>query len=89
MARRKVRDVIGSPETWPNYRYGGSRMPILRGAKIKSVRPVDPDELQVTIEAHGLILATTFVLEDRDVRVRVQELLVPGADLSSVLDQEL
>ena len=89
MARRTVRDVIGNPESWPNYRYGGSRMPVLRGAKIKNVRPVDPDELQVTIEAHGQTLASTFVVEDRDVRLRVQSLLVPGAELTSVLDQEL
>lgn len=89
MGRRTVRDVIGNPESWPNYRYGGSRMPVLRGAKIKSVRPVDPDELQVTIEAHGQTLASTFVLEDRDIRLRVQSLLVPGAELTSVLDQEL
>jgi hypothetical protein len=89
MGRRTVRDVIGNPESWPNYRYGGSRMPVLRGAKIKSVRPVDPDELQVTIEAHGHTIASTFVLEDRDIRLRVQSLLVPGAELTSALDQEL
>lgn len=64
-------------------------MPQLRGAKIRSVRPVDPDELQVTIESHGQTLASTFVVEDRDVRLRVQALLVPGAELTSALDQEL
>lgn len=89
MAPRTVRDVIGDPESWPNYRYGGTRMPQLRGAKIRSVRPVDPDELQVTIEAHGQTLASTFVLEDRDLRLRVLALLVPGAELAVVLDQEL
>lgn len=89
MAPRTLRDVIGDPASWPNYRYGGSRMPQLRGAKIRSVRPVDPDELQVTIEAHGQTMASTFVLEDRDLRLRVQALLVPGAELTSALDQEL
>ena len=89
MTPRTVRDVIGNPESWPNYRYGGTRMPRLRGAKIVSVRPVDPDELQVTIEAHGQTLASTFVLEDRDLRLRVQALLVPGTELTAALDQEL
>jgi hypothetical protein len=89
MAPRTVRDVIGDPESWPNYRYGGARMPQMRGAKIRSVRPVDPDELQVTIEVHGQTLASTFVLEDRDLRLRVLALLVPGAELAVALDQEL
>lgn len=89
MAPRTVRDVIGDPESWPNYRYGGTRMPLLRGAKIRSVRPVDPDELQVTIEAHGQILASTFVLEDRDMRLRVLALLVPGTEVTAALDKEL
>jgi len=89
MAPRTVRDVIGDPESWPNYRYGGARMPPLRGAKIRSVRPVDPDELQVTIEAHGQTLASTFVLEDRDLRLRVLELLVPGTEVTAALDEEL
>ena len=89
MTPRTVRDVIGDPATWPNYRYGGSRMPNLRGAKIVSVRPVDPDELQVSIAAHGQTLASTFVIEDRDVRVRVLALLVPGTDLTAALDQKL
>ena len=64
-------------------------MPQLRGAKIRSVRPVDPDELQVTVEVHGHVLASTFVIEDRDLRLRVQALLVPGADLNATLDQAL
>jgi hypothetical protein len=64
-------------------------MPQLRGAKIRSVRPVDPDELQVTVEVHGQALASTFVIEDRDLRLRVQALLVPGADLNATLDQAL
>ena len=89
MAPRTVRDVIGDPETWPNYRYGGTGMPQLRGAKITWVRPVDPDELQVTIEAHGQKMASTFVIEDRDLRLRVQALLVPGTDVAAALDQEL
>jgi hypothetical protein len=89
MAPRTVRDVIGDPESWPNYRFGGTRMPQLRGAKIVSVRPVDPDELQVIIEAHGQKLASTFVVEDRDLRLRVQALLVPGTELAAALDQEL
>ncbi len=89
MTPRTVRDVIGDPATWPNYRYGGSRMPNLRGAKIVSVRPVDPDELQVSIAAHGQTLASTFVIEDRDVRIRVLALLVPGTDLTAALDQKL
>lgn len=89
MIPRTVRDAIGDPESWPNYRYGGSRMPNLRGAKIVSVRPVDPDELQVSIAVHGQTMASTFVIEDRDVRLRVIALLAPGTDLTAALDREL
>jgi hypothetical protein len=64
-------------------------MPQLRGAKIRSIRPVDPDELQVTIEVHGQTFASTFVLEDRDLRLRVFDLLIPGTELAAALDQEL
>ena len=89
MAPRTVRDVIGSPESWPNYRFGGNRMPRLRGAKIRSTRLVDPDELHVTIEVLGQTLSSSFVLGDRDLRLRVNELLKPGGDLAACLDQAL
>lgn len=89
MAPRTVRDVIGSPESWPSYRFGGSRMPILRGAKIRSVRLTDPDELHLTIEAHGQIFSSSFELADRDLRLRVHALLKPGSDLAACLDQAL
>lgn len=89
MAPRTVRDVIGPPESWPNYRFGGSRMPRLRGAKIRSTRLLDPDELHVTIEVLGQTLTSSFELPDRDVRLRVHALLVPGTDLSAALDQAL
>ena len=89
MAPRTVRDVIGPPESWPNYRFGGSRMPSLRGAKIRSVRLTDPDELHLTIEVHGQIFSSSFELGDRDVRLRVHELLKPGAELATCLDQAL
>jgi hypothetical protein len=64
-------------------------MPPLRGAKFRSVRPVDPDELQVTIEVHGKTLASTFNIEDRDLRLRVLALLVPGTEVTTALDEEL
>lgn len=86
---RTLRDVLGEPESWPNYRYGGARMPQLRGAKIRSVRAVDPDELQVTVEAHGQVLPSTFIIEDRDLRLRVLALLAPGTVLAAALDREL
>ena len=89
MAPRTVRDVIGPPESWPNYQHGGTRMPRLRGAKIRSVRLLDPDELHLTIEVLGQTIAARFELEDRDLRLRVHSLLVPGADLAAALDQEL
>ena len=89
MAPRTVRDVIGPPESWPNYQFGGNRMPRLRGAKIRSTRLVDPAELHVTIEVLGQTLSSSFELEDRDLRLRVHELLKPGADLAVCLDQVL
>ena len=89
MATRTVRDVIGSPESWPSYRFGGNRMPNLRGAKIRSVRLADPDEIHLTIEIHGLIYTSSFDLVDRDLRLRVHALLKPGSDLAACLDQAL
>jgi hypothetical protein len=86
---RTIRDVLGDPESWPNYRAGEWRMPLLSGATIVSAHEAEPDELRLAIEARGVILHSTFVIHDRDVRHRLLEVLQPGAELEACLAREL
>ena len=89
VVRRIVRDLLGSPESWPNYRTGAWHMPLLRGATIVSAREAEPNELRLAIEARSQILHSTFVVEDRDLRHRLLEILQPGAELEDCLNQDL
>jgi hypothetical protein len=86
---RIVRDVLGSPESWPNYRSGAWHMPLLRGATVVSALEAEPNELRLAIDARGHILHSTFVVEDRDLRHRILEILQPGAELADCLSQAL
>ena len=64
-------------------------MPLLRGATVVSALEAEPDELRIAIDARGQILHSTFVIQDRDVRHRLLEILQPGADLENCLSQRL
>jgi len=86
---RTIRDVLGAPDTWPNYRNGGWGMPLLRGATIVSAIEAEPDELRIAIEARGQMMHSTFVIADRDERHRVLEILQPGLELEVCLAQAL
>ncbi len=86
---RKIRDVLGEPESWPNFRHGGVRLPLLRGATILAAREAEPDEVRMVVDARGQILHSTFVIADRDVRHRVLEVLQPGMLLEAGLDHLL
>ena len=86
---KTVRDVLGDPALWPDYREGGSRMPLLRGATIIGAREVEPDELRIVIDARGKILHSNFVIGDRDVRQRLLEILQPGMKLEDCLNSPL
>lgn len=89
MMTRIIRDVLGEPESWPNYRAGGWGMPLLRGATIVGAREAEPDELRIVIDARGQILHSTFVIADRDVRHRLLEILQPGVLLEDSLNHAL
>ena len=84
-----VRDVIGDPASWPDYREGGMRMPLLRGATIVGARETEPDELRLVIDARGQVIHSTFVIADRDVRQRLLKILQPGTLLEDSLNQSL
>jgi hypothetical protein len=86
---KTLRDVLGDPESWPNYRNGGWGMPLLRGATIVSASEGEPDELRIAIEARGKMMHSTFVIADRDVRHRLLEILQPGVLLEDSLDHSL
>ena len=86
---KTVRDVIGDPASWSNYRQSGMSMPILRGATIVGTRESEPDELKVVIDARGRTLHSTFVIADRDVRQRLIEILKPGLLLEDAMNQLL
>jgi len=84
-----VRDVLGDPKSWPDYRTGGMAMPLLRGATIVSAREVEPDEIRIVIDAHGQSLHSTFFVSDRDVRQSLLRVLRPGVTLEDCLNQPL
>ena len=86
---KTVRDVLGDPESWPNYRLVGTRMPLLRGATIVGARESEPDELRLVIDARGHVLHSTFVIVDRDVRQRLLEILQPGSSLEDCLNHSM
>ena len=86
---RRIRDVLGDPESWPNYRHGGVRLPLLRGATIVGAREAEPDEVRLVVDARGQIIHSTFVIEDRDLRHRVLEVLQPGLLLEEGLNHLL
>lgn len=86
---RTIRDVLGEPESWPNYRHGGVRLPLLRGATIVGAREAEPDELRLVIDARGRLLHSTFVIADRDERHRLLEILQPGMLLEEGLNHPL
>ena len=84
-----IRDVLGPPDSWPNYRAGEMRMPLLRDAIVVSAYEAEPNELRLAIDARGQILNSTFVVDDRNVRHRLLEVFQPGAELENCLAQEL
>ena len=84
-----VRDVIGDPASWPRYREGGMRLPLLRDATIVAARESEPDEVRLAIDARGHVLHSTFVIADRDVRHRLLEILQPGLLLEDGLNHLL
>lgn len=86
---RTMRNELGDPESWPNYRNGAWGRPLLQGAIIVSASEAEPAELRVAIEADGQMMHSTFVVADRDVRHRILEILQPGLQLADCLDQAL
>lgn len=84
--KKTVRDVLGDPASWPDYQLGGTDMPLLRGATIVAARESEPDEIRIVIETRGQVLHSTFVIEDRDERQRLLEILQPGLTLEDALD---
>jgi hypothetical protein len=86
---RTVRDVLGDPESWSNYRNGAWGRPQLHGATIVSATEAESDELQLAIEADGQMMHSTFVTADRAERHRLLEILQPGLRLTDCLDQML
>lgn len=86
---RTIRDVLGDPETWPNYRNGAWGRPLLHDATIVSASETEPDELRIAIEAHGQMMHSAFVITDRDVRHRILKILQPGVSLEDSLNHAL
>jgi len=86
---KTIRDVLSAPESWTNHRADERGMPRLRGATVVSAYEAEPDEVRVAIEAGGHIVHSTFVIEDRNLRHRVLEILQPGTRLEHCLDQQI
>ena len=81
MSAKFVRDVIGMPESWPNFLHQEWRKSQdMRGARITEVF-VSGDEFAV--QTKGAICGetfATFVIEDRMLRDRIVQIMTP--DLS-------
>lgn len=81
MGAKFVRDVIGMPESWPNFLHEEWRKSQnMRGARVTEVF-ASGDELAV--QTKGAICGetfATFLVEDRVLRDRVMQILTP--DLS-------
>jgi hypothetical protein len=86
---RTIRDVLGDPESWPNYRNGAWGRPVLRGATIVNASEAEPDELRLAIEASGQMMHSVFIVANPDERHRLLEMLQPGLHLADCLDHAL
>jgi hypothetical protein len=86
---KTIRDVLGDPESWANYRNGAWGRPLLKGATIVNASAAEPDVVRVTIEADGQMMHSSFSIANRDVRHRLLESLQPGLKLADCVDQML
>ena len=78
MGAKFVRDVIGMPESWPNFlQQEWRKSQDMRGARITEVF-ASGDELAV--QTKGSICGetfATFLIEDRALRDRIIQILIP------------
>lgn len=86
---RTIRDVLGDPESWPNFRDGGWGIPDVSGATVVGAREAEPDELRIAIEVRGQILHSTFAISDANERQRILRVLQPGTTLENCLNHLL
>jgi hypothetical protein len=82
MSARFVRDVIGMPESWPNFlQQEWRKSQDMRGARITEVF-ASGDEFAV--QTKGAICGetfATFLVEDRALRDRVMQVLKPDLNV--------
>ena len=81
MSAKFVRDVIGEPESWPNFLHEEwQRSQDMRGARITEVFASGD---QIAVQTKGAVCGetfSTFVVEDQELRDRLMQVLRP--DLS-------
>lgn len=78
MDKKQVRDVIGEPESWPNFMHEEWQgLQDMHGATIADVFAAGD---QIAIQTKGAVCGetfSTFVVEDKELRDRLRQLLRP------------
>ncbi len=78
MSTKTVRDVIGEPESWPNFmQWELPGLPDMRGAMITEVFAAGD---QIAVLTKGAICGdtfSTFAVEDKELRDRLTQALRP------------
>ena len=86
MSVRFVRDVIGEPESWPNFvQTEWQSSHDMRGATITEVFTADD---QLAIQTKGAVCGetfSTFVVEDRELRDRLTRVLRPDMSVDEAV----
>jgi hypothetical protein len=90
MNAKFVRDVIGEPESWPNYmQIEWQKSRDMRGARITSVFILGG---QLAIQTRGAVCGktfSTFVVEDRHLRDRLARVLRPDLSVHEAVAVEI
>ena len=90
MDSKTVRDVIGEPESWPNFMYWEcKKSQDMRGATITEVFASGD---QLAIQTKGAVCGdtfSTFVIEDKALRDRVIRILRPALSVHEAVAAEI
>ena len=90
MSAKFVRDVIGEPESWPNFmKIEWQESRDMRGATITEVIV---EGSQLAIQTRGAVCGktfSTFAVEDRDLRDRLAQILRPEQGVYEAVATEI
>jgi len=80
--RMTLADVIGMPNTWPNYAWRNEGKPVdMRGARISEVAASNDEILIATVGSVGGRTYSVFQIEDRKLLKRAMKVLKAGLNV--------